>query len=1363
MRTRTAHTFAVTGAISLLAWSAVASAQQVDTNPPLPNVLLLLDNSGSMERMINGNTPETDPNPNTTSGNNGCNCTDNGPGTAPTCNWTNTSTHALPTPNRWATVQQAFTGSLPGGYGCVAMPRTSGATSTFGTEYKIAGLQPYDTSYYLPFHRMATPATVSGSTVACVYAPGALDGANAGQGVGPNGTAVTPIDNAEGFTGSCSSGQCTGSIVTREYGMLNTPVACTFAQNNDGALTQMKDLMRFGLMTFDTDPDPGVGVTTPGLGINTTPFQGMWSYFPSWSTGAACTYSGNPVNCASSTLLGVGARNPGAPAWEGRMMPFPKTYDIATQEQNNAAIGEVILATRPYGATPMAGMFVGAQYYLWNDPNGPNSPTVGVGDPFAAGGCRPEFIILLTDGSPNLDMQTGCSQSGGSDGGGAGKCPFPLPQTTAATLYNLGVSVSGKPSVETFVIGFAVSTITDGATTAKCSQFAKGGALAGLCNCNDPGLPNYNDPTYGPIGPCCELQCIAQAGGSKTAYFADTQGDLNNALGAILGSIAAQATTRTTPSYSPVLSSSIANQSTSTTAASVYLASLTPSISQPWSGDIQRQEQQCSYTGSAYNVTSSIVPTSGDDFALNLNSHGGPARNFIAFQPAVNSASTVDASATIRPYVASTVGDNLGAYTATQYAGGAATVMSGITAAALAVPSTGCPYVSSTFGSGTKTLTQTQCATMLLDYTFGQSTFAGGPSDFTFVSRYNNALGDIFHANPIVVGPPGSLLQDPLYVNFQQYWQASPSNTNQSTWSVSTGGRKTVVYAATNDGLLHAFWADETKEENNEMWAMLPPAVMPHLLSTYPSSHEFLLDGSPIVKDVVWDRSSATATTGQLSVWHTMLVASYGTYQQGYYAVDVTNPDPTGMGNGSIPTDPPQTGPVFRWQLTKMPATNYQLFGTSSATPAITTLFMDPGDGQGARDIGVAILPGGQNGGPTSSLGNGSSCARAVKASDSAPSSGYTYRSAVRCWGTAHSPALAADPVIGRSVTIVRVDTGEILRTFARKADATSPNASNDTLLNAGRLIDTPLDSPMTGTPLVFPTDVGADTTKFFVGDSDGTIWKFDVTSSNPSNWTGELFLDLYNTTVDPTTTTSWGDGQPFQVTPILSLDTAGELVINAATGSIQSFDTSGIEMVYSITEKVQGNPAKLRANVNWWLGPVGLNGATFGFQQGERVSGPMTVFNGTLYFSTYAAASASSSSCSSGVASLWGRNFVTPDNSTDLSQGGLRVLQPPPPASPTTPPPVSVQPAVQQGAVIPGVSIMATPACAGLSASGSDQYVSGATHQTPQNFAAGGFSLFTQVGAKGTSGSAATQQFQTSVQTPASPTSIDSWAAVLE
>jgi hypothetical protein len=82
--------------------------------------------------------------------------------------------------------------------------------------------------------------------------------------------------------------------------------------------------------------------------------------------------------------------------------------------------------------------------------------------------------------------------------------------------------------------------------------------------------------------------------------------------------------------------------------------------------------------------------------------------------------------------------------------------------------------------------------------------------------------------------------------------------------------------------------------------------------------------------------------------------------------------------------------------------------------------------------------------------------------------------------------------------------------------------------------------------------------------------------------------------------------------------------------------------------------------------------------------------------------------------------------------------------------------------AVIPGVSIKATPACAGLSSATGDQYVAGATHTSPQNFAAGGYSLFSQVGAPGgTNG--ATQTINMSVPTPISPTTIDSWAAVLE
>ncbi|HTQ41783.1 MAG TPA: hypothetical protein VMI75_03430, partial [Polyangiaceae bacterium] len=843
------------------------------------------------------------------------------------------------------------------------------------------------------------------------------------------------------------------------------------------------------------------------------------------------------------------------------------------------------------------------------------------------------------------------------------------------------------------------------------------------------------------------------------AYFADTQGALQSALGTILAQIAKNATTRTTPAYSPVLPSSIAGTGNSNE--SVFLASFNPSPGQPWSGDVQRQRYVCTTSGNTFTVPPpTITVSSGDDFAKNLDSNSGPGRTFIAFKPAVIGTTGVgDSTTTIRPYVAATVGDNLGQYSATTYAGTAAAVVPNITPDVLNVPSTGCAYVSTQNGAQ-KYLTQQQCTTMLLDFDFAESSFSG-PADFNFISRSGNAFGDVYHANPVVVGPPGSLLQDPLYVGFRQAWGASQSTRAVPTTCPSGQStcRNTVVYVATNDGLLHAFWSDETTLENNEMWAMLLPQPAASLVSSYPSNHEFLLDGSPVVKDVVWDRN---ATTTASSVWHTMLVAGYGSTFPGYYAVDVTNPDPTGMTNGSTPADPPQVGPVFRWQLTKLPATNFQLFGSSSATPAITTLFMDPGDGGKAREIGVAILPGGQNGPPTSSLATGG-CDRAAKTTDSAPINSYTARKTVRCWGT---NKLATDPVVGRSLTIVRLDTGEILRAFGRKEDF----PANDTLARANRVTDARLDSPMTGTPIVYPTDVGTDTTKVFVGDADGTIWKFDLSSSDPSNWTGELYLDLYNATADTNSASAWNDGQPFTVTPVVALDPGGQVVLEAATGTTQTFDTNGFYFVYSITEKVQGtSPAKLRANVNWWLGPSSMATSGIGFDPGERVSGPMTVFNGTVYFSTYAAAAQGSQSCTSGTARLWGRDFVRPDVQSDLSQGGVRQMQPPPPNPPVNPPPISIVPAtytgsgVTPGAVIPGVSIMNTPACASMGNPAADQYVYGAQHAAPQNFTAGGFSLFSQVGKANGAGGAAAGTMQMSLQTPIAPTAVDSWAAVLE
>jgi type IV pilus assembly protein PilY1 len=1419
---RLTRSLIVASGFALAAAPSTARAQQVDTNPPLPNVLLLIDNSGSMDRMIDAGTQESE---------SPCNCTDNGSG-AITCNWTGNVTA-----NRWNTLIQALTGPLPTStanptFNCVAMNRNAG--TTFASEYQIGGAPPYDINYYLPFHRMVAYDPSTSTPTACVYAPGYLPGGTSSEGVGPNNLYATGT-TAEAFPTATQP-----AIVTRPYGAQSAygntnTTTCNFNQLPTGAIATMSSFMRFGLMTFDSDPAVGIGVTTGSSPMELPiasggPFAGMWTYYQGWSTGAACPFLGKPGGCATSTPMGVGARNPCAPPWEGRMVDFPTTNATADQAANNGLVSQALLAMRPYGATPLAGLFRSAQYFFGQQASlqdmttlpGPPSTSAPALDPLVTGGCRSQYVILMTDGGPNLDMQTGC----GNAGSPSGICPFALPYApagtvppntpaggTAAALYNAG----NVPSVRTFVIGFAVSSdqTSGGSTLLGCEDFAKGNSLSSVCDCTNPNLPNF---TYGAsnqlIGPCCVLQCIAQNGGppGSQAYFADNAGDLNTALGQILASITKSSTTRTTPSYSPVV-----NSQSTTDATATFLASFNPTASVPttpnpgvctacWTGDVQRQRYACTGTGLTMQAQA-ITNTAGDDFTADMLT-GSPARTFIAFEAAAtqpNGLSQRDSTATIRPYVATNVGDGIGQYTAATFSGPAASVIGSgsntITPDALGVTSSSsfCQYRSTTTGA-MKSLaaapnSPSTCMQMLLDFTFAAGT-PGVPGsgfttvpDFSFASRAGTPLGDVLDAQPAVVGAPGSLVQDPSYEAFQANWANVPSPNNDT--ATPNGPRKQVVYVATNDGLLHAFWAGVglTSLTNNELWAMLPPAVMPNIGSTYPSAHAALLDGSPVVKDVVWDRAAGANDGG---VWRTTLVAGYGPSFPGYYAVDITNPVPAATVSGTAITDDPpiagvfgddmtvgtaipKEGPVFRWQITKIPtptgvSTAPFQFIQSGATPAVTTLYMDPGDGNGKREIGVAILPGGiptVNGiaiTPTAPKNGAAGCLRAETSDPSPP--GYAARTSVNCWGATGQPS---DPVPGRAVSIVRLDTGEILRVFGRyNTGGYNDFPATDQMVVAKRVTNVTLDSPMTGTPIVYPTEIGTDATKFFISDADGTIWRFDVSDPNPANWSGQLFLDLYNQTVDPPpgftppngTSQAWADGQPVVVPPVLSLDNSARLVLNVATGAQSSFTNQGNNFVYSITE-VPGT-SSFQAQVNWYLNmtlfqPIDT-GDTAG-SLGSRVSGPMTVFNGNLYFSSFAAP-ASTTTCTIGTALLWGMNFNTA--ATGAGQGGTPAFTPPSSTNiQDNYNPFSL--AISATGVIPGVSILGTPSCVAYPTNPTtDQYVAGAMHYSPSQYTAPAtpFALNVQIGGTASKGA---QSLQIALPTPTAPTLIDSWAAILE
>jgi type IV pilus assembly protein PilY1 len=1420
---------AAAAAVAAALWATSAHAQFGSANVPLPNVLLLQDTSGSFEYMVDGNTPETAAEGGTCAFNMPAN--PNGyPGTVQS------------NPNRWGVAIQALTGNILPYYSCAAMDRSQ---QGFLNQYSIAAgpgaaQPPYDYDYYLPFHRPLSYNPTSG--VSCAYTPWNLPGAPGG-GVGTNGggfglppAATGPADcngapcNALGFpadaigqfaflsqgaplpnTGVCAPQACANAVSETVNSLAN---ACSFSQAPNGALDSASTLMRFGLMTFDNDPQPETGATVSvasPFDANTpnSVFNGQWSYFNGWDTGTGGNVPGTlglqgwPAGCSlTPQYFEVGARNPAAPPWEGRLVMFPnQSADTTATVANNQLVQLALESMRPYGATPMAGMLADAEYYMWGDAAGP-----GQSDKFVQGGCRPEYIIILTDGLPNEDLGVTEPVAGSSCMGAgppAGKCPYQTPAATAAALFNGNDPVthlSGQ-SVTTYVIGFAVSeNITVSlppappVTLANCQSLSNSATFAADC-----ATATYSSPQY----PCCVLEQIAVAGqggapGAR-AYFADTPGDLSAALAAVLGQIAKQLSSRTLPVYSPTVNYT-PGQGGST---SMFLTTFNGAVS-PWQGDLQREPIVCVAGTPTYE---NVTPTEGDDFGVNLEPATSPStgRKFLTYQlPSPGQG----ASATIRPFdtaptdgfiafgqtgaeIGLTPGNVLGMNNLANMLGATNSSCENPVTQTFTIPAAGCAKVGLSFLMAQPSVTSGDTAVPSFDISYATQV----------APRVSYPLGPVLHSNPSYSVPPGGNLRDDSY---QAYAQTIVSLGTPGTPPTPVSGgtpaignpRDPMIYVATTDGLLHAF--DTTLGAvKNELWSFIPPGTFPNLIADYPGGENIILDGAPVVKDVVWERDQGGTTAQWQTAWHTMLVAGFGAGGRGYYALDVTDPRTTSYtATSNYSSLPPScasntsfcTGPHFQWQIASMnlpggPANQAELFGTTGATPAITTVYADPtGAGANPKEIGVAILPGGSNGPP--SAGPPALCPRDffAHAGSYTPAANFDdhdtnfpLRPNVRAWASQCTGAGSGVP--GRSVTIVRLDTGDIIAVFARPLTS-SPDVPSE--LAASKLIPAPFDSPMTGTPVVYPSSVGAIAEQVFIGDADGTLWRLNITDPNPANWRAAFFSDAYSANADtggpnspPLPNNTVYDAEAIAVTPLVTIDRQGNVTVQYATGDQNSYTANytipgaptqtyqGVNFVYSLKLTTAAGGAQV-AQTNWFLpllqgGPVPSEGA------GERVTGPMVVYNNTFYFATFVPPNPLGGNpvCTGGNPKLWGMDYESAAACGGLSPIGCGGMPRDflPSGYLLNPPDANGNPTVN--IVIPGVAVAVTPSCATTTAPVFDQYTGGVQSGT-SGTSSGTFSLMAQISGKNlTTGGQNTVSRQ--LIAPNNPTLVDSWAQLSE
>ena len=161
----------------------------------------------------------------------------------------------------------------------------------------------------------------------------------------------------------------------------------------------------------------------------------------------------------------------------------------------------------------------------------------------------------------------------------------------------------------------------------------------------------------------------------------------------------------------------------------------------------------------------------------------------------------------------------------------------------------------------------------LVNFLRGQTQFEGRQ----FRDR-EHALGDTVNAKPSFVGRPNLLYGDAVTPDYGSF-KAGPAKD-----------RTGILYISANDGMLHAFDGGDTSTGGDEVWAYVPKMLLPEMYKlaafNYDVNHRFYVDGSPVAMDVFDVNSGA---------WRTILVGGLNAGGRGYYALDVTDPTPTGV------------------------------------------------------------------------------------------------------------------------------------------------------------------------------------------------------------------------------------------------------------------------------------------------------------------------------------------------------------------------------------------------------------------------------------------------------------------------------------
>ena len=198
-----------------------------------------------------------------------------------------------------------------------------------------------------------------------------------------------------------------------------------------------------------------------------------------------------------------------------------------------------------------------------------------------------------------------------------------------------------------------------------------------------------------------------------------------------------------------------------------------------------------------------------------------------------------------------------------------------------------------------------------INYLRGDRTNEINTSGVGLFRARDSVLGDIVDSSPTWVGPPKSpypgAWTDAL--NASTTMPENAGTQNYSQFLSASGTRLNVVYAGSNDGIVHGFRAGSfdssgnyvnnttTPNDGQEVLAYVPGAVLQTIHNATDSTldfasssyaHNFFVDATPAAEDLFYNKT-----------WHTWLVGGLGAGGAALYALDVTDPTTFSEANAS--------------------------------------------------------------------------------------------------------------------------------------------------------------------------------------------------------------------------------------------------------------------------------------------------------------------------------------------------------------------------------------------------------------------------------------------------------------------------------